>query len=81
MSKFTVELSFDAVDDIVLQVMKEDYRYVKQSLEETKGVSLRPFEKEDRKADKKLLKALKRVLRYRMVREDYEAFMAEENNS
>lgn len=78
MNKFTVQLGYDAVDDIVLQVLKEDYLNTKKSIEDTKDVALLPHEKEDLAYDKKLLKALKRVLRYRMVREDYVAFMGEE---
>lgn len=81
MNKFTLKLNYDTVDDIVLQVLKEDYINLKKSLAETKGLDLLPHQEADRAYDKKLFKSLKRVLRYRMVREDYEAFMAEENNS
>lgn len=81
MSKFTLKLDYDTVDDIVLQVLKEDYVSLKQSLAETKGLDLLPHQEADRIYDKKLFKALKRVLHSRMVHDDYVAFMSKENNS
>lgn len=78
-----IEIDFDMRDKIVLAALKEDYIFVKHNIQNLKALVKKDetpeYIKRDYEYDKKLLKAIKRVLRYYMVHEDYKAFI-EENN-
>jgi len=66
-----IEVSYETVDELVLEALKEDYvASVKNSIKH--GEWTHP---EDIKMYKKLRKALKKVLRYRMVEGDYFTFI------
>jgi predicted nuclease with TOPRIM domain len=77
MNKFTVELEWDAVDSIVVQVLKNQYNGLKEELDrrtndkETLGIFL-----SDKVADvaeiQKHLDSIKTVLSYNMIHEDFE---------
>jgi hypothetical protein len=60
-----VELNQDAVDAIFTSILIEDYKMLKhdtERLEEAK--ELKPHQKEDLKANKKYLKAMKKLMPY-----------------
>jgi hypothetical protein len=78
-----IKIDYDTADRIVLEVLKEDYLMVKENLANVntriKGQepTVADFLVQDRDYDKKLLKAIKRVLRYYMVKGDYDRFIEE----
>ena len=77
MSKFTVELEWDAVDSIVVQVLKNQYNGFKKDLDsrlndkETLGIFSNDKE-EDIAEIQKHLDSIKTVLSYNMNHEDFE---------
>ena len=77
MSKFTVELEWDAVDSIVVQALKNQYNGLKKDLdsrrndEETLGIFSNDKE-EDIAEIQKHLDSIKTVLSYNMNHEDFE---------
>jgi len=77
MNKFTVELEWDAVDSIVLQVLKNQYNGLKKDLDrrlndkETLGTFSNDKE-EDIAEIQKHLDSIKIVLSYNMNHEDFE---------
>ena len=77
MSKFTVELEWDAVDSIVVQVLKDQYNGLKEELdrrlndEETSGIFLSD-KVEDIAEIQKHLDSIKIVLSYNMNHEEFE---------
>ena len=77
MSKFTVELEWDAVDSIVVQVLKNQYNGLKKDLDsrlndkETLGIFSNDKE-EDIAEIQKHLDSIKTVLSYNMNHEDFE---------
>jgi hypothetical protein len=76
-----IRLNHEAADAIAVEVLKEDYINVKQNIRNIKPQLYDPktpdYVGADYAYDKKLLKALKRVLHYHMVHEDYRAFIKE----
>jgi hypothetical protein len=78
-----IKIDYDTADRIVLQVLKEDYLMVKENLANVKTQidrqkpTVADFLAQDRDYDKKLLKAIKRVMRYYMVKEEYDRFIKE----
>ena len=77
MNKFTVELEWDAVDSIVVQVLKDQYNGLKEELDrrlndkETLGIFL-PDKEEDIAEIQRHLDSIKIVLSYNMNHEDFE---------
>ena len=77
MNKFTVELEWDAVDSIVVQVLKNQYNGLKKDLdsrrndEETLGIFLSD-KVEDVACIWRHLDSIKIVLSYNMNHEDFE---------
>ena len=82
MSKFTVELDYDAVDSIVVQVLKDQYSGLVDNLEqrkdgrETLGIFLSDKE-EDITEIQKHLDSIKIVLSYNMAHTDFEEWKNE----
>ena len=82
MNKFTVELEWDAVDSIVVQVLKNQYNGLKKDLdrrrndEETLGIFSNDKE-EDIAEIQKHLDSIKTVLSYNMNHEDFEEWKNE----
>lgn len=82
MSKFTVELEWDAVDSIVVQVLKNQYNGLKKDLvsrlndKETLGIFINDKE-EDISEIQKHLDSIKTVLSYNMNHEDFEQWKDE----
>lgn len=76
-----IEIDFEMKDKILVASLKEDYVFVKQNIQNLKALVKKDetpeYIKLDYEYDKKLLKAIKRVLRYYMVHEDYKAFIEE----
>lgn len=76
-----IEIDVEVKDKIVLSCLKEDYVAVKQNIRNLKALIKKDetpeYIKRDYAYDKKLLKGIKRVLGYYMVREDYKAFIKE----
>jgi len=77
MKKFTVELGYEAIDNLVVECLKESYCGLIDDIERLENADreLRSFEKEDLKNFRKYRKGLKRTLKYYMVHEDFLAFM------
>ena len=79
MSKLTVELEWDAVHSIVVQVLKDQYNGLKEELDrrlngkETLGIFSNDKE-EDIAEIQKHLDSIKTVLSYNMNHEDFEAW-------
>ena len=77
MNKLTVELEWDAVDSIVVQVLKNQYNGLKEELDrrlndkETLGIFL-PDKEEDIAEIQRHLDSIKIVLQYNMNHEDFE---------
>ena len=77
MSKFTVELDYEAVESLVVQVLKEQYNRLTDELErrkddrETLGIFL-PDKEEDIAEIQRHLDAVETVLSYNMIHEDFE---------
>ena len=77
MNKFTVELEWDAVDSIVVQVLKNQYNGLKKDLDrrrndkETLGIFSNDKE-EDVACIWRHLDSIKTVLSYNMIHEDFE---------
>jgi len=77
MNKFTVELEWDAVDSIVVQVLKNQYNGLKKDLDrrlndkETLG-NFSNDKEEDIAEIQKHLDSIKTVLSYNMTHEDFE---------
>jgi len=77
MSKLTVELDWDAVDSIVVQVLKDQYNGLKEELDrrlndkETLGIFSNDKE-EDIAELQKHLDSIKTVLSFNMNHEDFE---------
>ena len=82
MSKFTVELEWDAVDGIVVQALKNQYNGLKKDLDrrrndkETLGIFSNDKE-EDIAEIQKHLDSIKTVLSYNMNHEDFEEWKNE----
>ena len=82
MSKFTVELEWDAVDSIVVQALKNQYSSLKEALDrrlndkETSGIFLSD-KVEDVAEIQKHLDSIKTVLSYNMNHEDFEEWKNE----
>ena len=82
MSKFTVELEWDAVDSIVVQALKNQYNGLKKDLDsklndkETLGIFSNDKE-EDIAEIQKHLDSIKTVLSYNMNHEDFEEWKNE----
>lgn len=82
MSKFTVELDYDAVDSIVVQVLKDQYSGLTDELEcrkdgrDTLGIFL-PDKEEDIAEIQRHLDAVETVLSYNMIQEDFEEWKNE----
>jgi len=82
MSKFTVELEWDAVDSIVVQALKNQYISLKKDLDrrlndkETLGIFSNDKE-EDIAEIQKHLDSIKTVLSYNMNHEDFEEWKNE----
>jgi len=82
MNKFTVELEWDAVDSIVVQVLKNQYNGLKKDLDsrlndkETLGIFSNDKE-EDIAEIQKHLDSIKTVLSYNMNHEDFEEWKNE----
>jgi hypothetical protein len=76
-----IKIDYDTADRIVLEVLKEDYLMVKENIRNIENLvktdDIKSYVVEDLKYDKKLLKAIKRVLRYYMVKGDYDRFIEE----
>lgn len=76
-----IDIDYEMKDKIVLAGLKEDYVFVKQNIQNLKALVKKDetpeYIKRDYAYDKKLLKAIKRVLGYYMVREDYKSFIKE----
>lgn len=77
MSNFTVELDYDAVDSIVVQVLKEQYSSLTHDLKRRKDDGEKfGFFSSDKEEDiteiQRHLDAVKTVLSYNMVHEDFE---------
>jgi hypothetical protein len=76
-----MEIDVEAADKIVLAVLKEDYIFVKQNIVNLMGVVMKDDTpdcvKKDYEHDRKLLKSIKRVLRYYMIKEEYDRFIKE----
>jgi len=76
MNKFTVELEWDAVDSIVVQVLKNQYNGLKKDLDsrlndkETLGIFSNDKE-EDIAEIQKHLDSIKTVLSYNMAHTDF----------
>jgi len=81
MSKFTVELDYDAVDSIVVQVLKDQYSGLIDDLEARKddreyGIFL--LDKEEDIAEiQRHLDAVETVLSYNMTHDDFEEWKNE----
>ena len=77
MNKFTVELEWDAVDSIIVQVLKDQYNGLKKDLDrrlndkETFGIFFSD-KVEDVAEIQKHLDSIKTVLSYNMTHEDFE---------
>jgi len=82
MSKFTVELEWDAVDSIVVQVLKDQYNGLKEELdrrlndEDTLGIFFSD-KVEDVACICRHLDSIKIVLSYNMNRKDFEQWKNE----
>lgn len=85
MNKFTVELEWDAVDSIVVQVLKNQYNGLKEELgrrlndEETLGIFFSD-KVEDIVEIQKHLDSIKTMLSYNMNHEDFEQWKDEHRN-
>lgn len=82
MSKFTVELEWDAVDSIVVQVLKDQYNGLKEDLdrrlndEEISGIFFSD-KVEDVACINRHLDSIKIVLSYNMIHEEFEQWKNE----
>ena len=82
MNKLTVELEWDAVDSIVVQVLKDQYNGLKEELDrrlngkETLGIFSNDKE-EDIAEIQKHLDSIKTVLSYNMIHEEFEQWKNE----
>jgi hypothetical protein len=78
----TIELEHEVADRVVLEVLKADYLMVKSNIANIEArmavEKVKPYVLKDLKYDKKLLKALKRVLAYHMIHEEYETLIQED---
>jgi tRNA(Ile2) C34 agmatinyltransferase TiaS len=76
-----LQLSHEIADKILVSVLKENYYIVLDNVRDLKNKVKKkdcPFHVvEDYEYDRKLLKALRRVLRYHMTHEEYQAFIGE----
>jgi hypothetical protein len=80
--KLKVEIDLDTADGIVVSILKDDYRIIRQNIRnfERRMKSDESMPKhllEDLEYDKRLLEALSVVLAYRMIQEDHKAFIEE----
>jgi len=80
--KLKVEIDLETADEIVLSILKDDYRFVKQNIcnferRMNNDEAMPSHHLEDLEYDKRLLEALSVVLAYRMVEEDHKAFIEE----
>ena len=81
MSKFTVELEWDAVDSIVVQVLKDQYNGFKEDLdrrlndEEISGIFFSD-KVEDIAEIQKHLDSIKTMLSYNMIHEEFEQWQS-----
>lgn len=82
MSKFTVELNYDAMDSIVVQVLKEQYSSLTDDLKGRKddrekyGI-FSSDKKEDIAEIQRHLDAVETVLSYNMTHDDFEEWKNE----
>jgi hypothetical protein len=76
-----IKIDYDTADRIVMEILKEDYLMVKENIRNIENLvktdDIKSYVVEDLKYDKKLLKAIKRVLRYYMVKGNYDRFIEE----
>lgn len=77
MKKIIVKIDHAALDDLVVEHMKESYRQIISDIDALRGRDLKPFQQKDLKNYLKVSKALRRVLRYHMIYEDFMSFMEE----
>jgi len=78
MKKYTIEIDHDLRDKILIDTLQEDYKMILESVRRLEArAELKSHEQEDLRADKKYLKAHKRVIRYHMVKQDFDQFIAE----
>jgi hypothetical protein len=77
----TIKLEDEFADKIVVEALKDDYRMVKNNIADFKifhtAEKVKPHILEDFEYNKKVLKALKRVLAFHMTHDDYKAFIQE----
>ena len=77
----TIKLENEVTDKIVIDALKDEYQMVKTNIANIQSCmavkAVKSHILEDLEYDKKLLKALKRVLAYHMTHDEYEAFIQE----
>ena len=76
-----IKIDYETADRIALAVLKDDYLMVRDNIrnieKQMKNDNYPHYVTEDLKNDKKLLKGIKRVLKYRMTDIEYNLFIEE----
>jgi hypothetical protein len=77
----SIKIDHETADRIALAVLKEDYQMVRQNVQNLdilkKNDTIADHMKKDLEYDKKLLKAIKRVLAYHMTHDECRKFIKE----
>ena len=75
-----IKIDFDTADRITVAVLKDDYVMVRENIKHIERCmmvepNIPEYIEQDYKYDKKLLKAIKRVLAYHMSHDEVEEFL------
>jgi len=72
----SVEVEIEEAGNLVAQVLQEDFEFVSQSINEIKSKrDLKSYEVEDLARDLEIRNAMKTLLSYYMVKDEYDKFM------
>jgi hypothetical protein len=72
----SVEVEIEEAGNLVAQVLQEDYEFVSDSINTLKFKrDLKPYEAEDLARDLEIRNAMKTLLSYYMVKDEYDKFM------
>jgi len=72
----SVEVDLEEAGNLVAQVLQEDYEFVSDSINKLKFKNnLKPYEAEDLARDLEIRNAMKTLLSYYMVKDEYDKFM------
>ncbi len=72
----SVEVEIEEAGNLVAQVLQEDFEFVSQNINEIKSKrDLKSYEVEDLARDLEIRNAMKTLLSYYMVKDEYDKFM------